>query len=258
MTVPGPLLVAGEPPPVVLEREQGASPFIILCDHAGNRLPQALGTLGLPEAELDRHIAWDIGAGAVAARLGGLLDATVVLQRYSRLAVDCNRAPGHPSSIVDYNEATTIPGNTGLDADAKEARRLAIFAPYHDAIDRLLEERGRVGRETIVIALHSFTPVFQGVARPWLAGILYDRDPQLARALMDLLRTENGLVIGDNEPYRLSADDDYTIPFHAERRGLASVEIELRQDLIATEAGQTEWAELLARLLPAAASVALW
>jgi predicted N-formylglutamate amidohydrolase len=253
MSVLRSLLAPDEPAPVVLDRRDGASPFVILCDHAGNSLPRALGSLGLAERELRRHIAWDIGAGAVAARLGGLLDAAVLRQHYSRLAIDCNRAPDHPDSIVVRSEATTIPGNIGLGVAEKEARRRAIFAPYHDAIDALLDERCNEGRETIVIAQHSFTAVFHGLARPWQAGVLYDRDARLARAVGDLLRAE-GFVVGDNEPYRLSPTSDYTIPIHAERRGLPYVEIELRQDLIADGDGQAAWAARLARLLPMAAT----
>lgn len=256
MNSPPTLLDTSEPPPVALERRDGASPFLILCDHAGNRLPRALGTLGLGDADLCRHIAWDIGAGAVAALLGAELDAAVVQQRYSRLAIDCNRVPGHPDSIAERSEATIIPGNIGLGPAEKDARRRAIFAPYHDTIDALLESRCERGRTTIVIAMHSFTPVFHGVGRPWQAGMLYDRDARLAHALRDRLRDE-GLVVGDNEPYQLSQTSDYTIPFHAERRGLAYVEIELRQDLVAAAPGQVEWATRLARLLPEAASAAL-
>jgi predicted N-formylglutamate amidohydrolase len=246
------LLAPDEPRPVELERADGTSPFVILCDHAGNRLPRALGNLGLADAELNRHIAWDIGASGVATRLGAWLDAVVVRQRYSRLAIDCNRAPDHADSIAERSEATTIPGNIGLDAAARAARRQAIFAPYHNAIAALLERREKAGRETIVVAQHSFTPVYHGVARPWHAGMLYNREPRLAHVLGDLLRVE-GFIVGDNEPYQLSPTSDYTIPVHAEGRGLAYVEIELRQDLIAGDGGQAEWAERLARLLPVAA-----
>lgn len=255
MNSPPPLLDASEPSPVDLQRRDGGSPFVVLCDHAGNRLPRALGTLGLAEADLGRHIAWDIGAGAVAALVGAALDAVVVRQRYSRLAIDCNRAPGHRDSIAERSEATAITGNIGLDAEAREARRRSIFAPYHDAIGAVLDERDRNGKTSIVIAMHSFTPIFLGVARPWHAGMLYDRDVGLARALRDLLSRE-GFAVGDNEPYRLSPASDYTIPFHAERRGLPYVEIELRQDLIADATGEAEWAARLARLLPMAAAKA--
>lgn len=246
------LLAPDEPPPVELDREGGTSPFVILCDHAGNRLPRALGNLGLADAELSRHIAWDIGASGVAALLGARLNAVVVRQRYSRLAIDCNRSPDHVDSIAERSEATTIPGNIGLDAAARGARRRAIFTPYHDAIAAVLDGREKSGRRTIVVAQHSFTPVYHGVARPWQVGMLYNREPRLARALGDLVRAE-GFIVGDNEPYQLSPTSDYTIPAHAEGRGLAYVEIELRQDLIAGDEGQAEWAERLARLLPIAA-----
>jgi predicted N-formylglutamate amidohydrolase len=256
MNIETPLLDRDEPSPVAMEREGGASPFVILCDHAGHRIPRALGTLGLPESELSRHIAWDIGAGAVATRLGALLDAPVIRQTYSRLVIDCNRAPGHETSIALRSEATTIPGNAGLSDAQKEQRLTSIFAPYHDAIDALLDARQRRGQTNIVIAQHSFTPVFHGVARPWQAGMLYNDDPRLGRALGAALRAE-GFVVGDNEPYVLTSTSDYSIPFHAERRGLPYLEIELRQDLIAEEAGQTEWAARIARLLPLAAATAL-
>jgi predicted N-formylglutamate amidohydrolase len=256
MNIETPLLDRDEPAPVAAEREGGTSPFVIVCDHAGHRIPRVLGSLGLPESELRRHIAWDIGAGAVATRLGALLDAPVVLQRYSRLVIDCNRAPGHETSIAPRSEATEIPGNLDLSDAQKEQRLKTIFAPYHDAIEALLDDRKRRGQETIVIAQHSFTPVFHGVARAWQAGMLYNNDPRLGHALGGLLRDE-GFVVGDNEPYVLTSTSDYSIPFHAERRGLPYLEIELRQDLIAEAPGQTEWAERLARLLPIAAKAAL-
>ncbi len=251
-----PLLDPDEPSPVAIERAGGASPFVILCDHSGCAVPRALVDLGLAAGDLRRHIAWDIGAGGVAVRLGGLLDAVVILQRYSRLVIDCNRAPDHIDSIAERSEATAIPGNTDLSAEAREQRLKAIFMPYHDTIAALLDRREQAGQATIVVAQHSFTPVFHGTPRPWQAGMLFDRDPRIGRALGALLRGE-GFIVGDNEPYRLGAEIDYTVPHHAERRGLPYVEIELRQDLVADPAGQVEWAERLARLLPKAAEQAL-
>jgi predicted N-formylglutamate amidohydrolase len=188
--------------------------------------------------------------------LGALLDAAVVLQRYSRLVIDCNRAPDHVDSIAERSEATAISGNIGVSRDQREERCRAIFTPYHDAIAALLDARRQAGISTIIIAQHSFTPVFHGVARPWHAGMLFDRDPRLGRVLGELLRGE-GFVVGDNEPYRLSPTSDYTIPHHADGRSLPSIEIELRQDLIADPAGQAAWAGRLAQHLPAAVERAL-
>ena len=246
------LLDPGEPDPVTFENEAGPSPFFLTCDHAGRLIPLRLGGLGLPEAETFRHIAWDIGIGAVGELLSRLLDAAVIRQTYSRLVIDCNRDPAAPSSIPEVSETTEIPGNRSLTPADRAARATAVFRPYHDRIAAALDARKAAGRDTALIALHSFTPVFKGEARRWHAAVLFNRDPRLARLLAGLLRAEGGLTIGENEPYAVSDLTDYTVPIHAERRGLPYIEIEIRQDLIADEAGQAAWAERLARLLPAA------
>jgi predicted N-formylglutamate amidohydrolase len=248
----GTLLDPDEPRPVTFDNEAGRSVFFLTCDHAGRAIPRRLDRLGLPEHETERHIAWDIGIGAVGRQLSRLLDAAVILQTYSRLVIDCNRDPKVPSSIPEISETTEIPGNRNLDGAARAARIHAIFRPYHDAIGTALDRRAAAGRASVLVALHSFTPVFKGVARPWHTAVLYNRDARLAHPLFELLSTEDGLVVGDNEPYRVTDLTDYTVPVHGERRGLPHVEIEIRQDLIAQSAGQTEWAERLARLLPAA------
>ena len=246
------LLTVNEPAPFAVEQADGGSPFFITCDHAGRRLPQKLGRLGLPEAEFDRHIAWDIGASEVAHRLGRALDAFTIHQIYSRLAIDANRDPSVESSIATVSEATEIPGNRGLSGEERQARAREIFWPYHDRIAAELDRRAGPKGATVLIAVHSFTPVFKGFVRPWHAGVLYNRDPRLALILKHLLEAEGGLVVGDNEPYAVGDLTDYTIPVHGEKRGLPHVEIEIRQDLIAEAAGQETWAALLARLLPEA------
>jgi predicted N-formylglutamate amidohydrolase len=246
------LLDRDEPNPVTFDNEAGRSVFFLTCDHAGRAFPRRLDRLGLPEHETQRHIGWDIGIGAVGRQLSRLLDAAMVLQTYSRLVIDCNRDPKVPSSIPEISETTEIPGNRGLTEPARTARINAIFRPYHDAIGAALDRRAAAGRASVLVALHSFTPVFRGVARQWHAAVLYNRDARLARALLDFLRAEDGLVIGENEPYAVSDLTDYTVPVHGERRGLPHVEIEIRQDQITDSAGQTAWAERLARLLPAA------
>lgn len=246
------LLAADEPPPVTVSNEGGRSPLVIVVDHAGKYLPRRLQMLGLEEAQCEEHIAWDIGAGAVSCLLGDALDAVVIRQNYSRLAIDCNRTPGSETSIVEVSEFTAVPGNVGLSKAQIEARVREIFQPYHDRIAGELDRRRKAGRPTVLIAMHSFTPVFKAAARRWHVGLLYNRDPRLANMLMELLRHEQGLVVGDNEPYRLSDESDYTIPIHGERRVLPHVEIEIRQDLIADEAGQRRWAGQFAQLLPQA------
>jgi predicted N-formylglutamate amidohydrolase len=246
------LLSADEAPPFDLHGRDGRSPFLIVCDHASRRVPRSLGALGLSEDELGRHIAWDIGAGGVARLLGAALDACVVSQRYSRLVIDCNRPLGAVDSIVTRSERTVVPGNLDVEPSAAESRAREVFHPYHEAIRGAIDRREAAGRLTVLVAMHSFTPVFLDVARPWHVGVLYNRDSRLARRLLGLLRLEGDLVVGDNEPYAVSDFSDFTIIHHGERRGIPHVELEIRQDLVADEAGQRAWADRLARLLAAA------
>jgi predicted N-formylglutamate amidohydrolase len=243
------LLGQGDVPPIHEVNAAGPSPFLLTCDHYGRLIPRVLGDLGLPEEELTRHIAWDIGMAGVADALSRHLDAHLVAQRYSRLVIDCNRPPTAPSSIPRISEATTISGNEGLARDATLARRQAIFDPYHRRIDEVIDARLRDRQRTVLVSLHSFTPVYAGIARPWHVGTLYHRDTRLPPLLLKLLRAEPELVAGDNEPYAVSDETDYTIPVHGEARGLMNSGIEIRQDLIASPAGQSEWAERLARVL---------
>jgi predicted N-formylglutamate amidohydrolase len=244
-----PLLAPDEPPAWRIEHADGRSDYLLICDHAGNRIPRRLGTLGLAADALASHIAWDIGAGAVASGLGDALDACVVLQPYSRLVIDCNRPPGSADSIVSLSERTTIPGNVAISRAEVAARESEIFVPYHAHIRELLDARLRRGRRTLLVSLHSFTPVYLGVPRPWHVAVLYNRDPRLARLLAQALRDEGSLVVGENEPYAVDDDTDYAIPRHGEARGLAHVELEIRQDLIDDEAGQTSCTARLTRLM---------
>ena len=228
------------------------SPFFLTCAHAGRLIPRALESLGLSPEQLTRHIAWDIGAAGVARRLGTLLGATTVCQRYSRLVIDCNRPLDAVDSIVLESERIPIPGNHGLQPGAAAARADEIFHPYHGEIRRALDARQTTGRPTVLVTVHSFTPSFLGVTRPWHAGVLHNRDARLAIPMLQALRAEEGLVVGDNQPYAAGELTDYSIVQHGERRGLPYVELEIRQDLIADERGQEAWAARLARLLPIA------
>ncbi len=242
----GSLLSADEPSPVEVHRPRGRSAFVIVCDHAGARIPHALGSLGLADADLARHIAWDIGAAAVTRRLSESWDACAILQRYSRLVIDCNRRPGSPTSIVAESERTPVPGNAGIDDAERQRREQAIFVPYHARIRALLDARARAKRPTVLIAMHSFTPTYLGVARPWHVGVLYHRDPRLAGALLAVLRADRALIVGENQPYAVGDATDFAIPEYGEKRGLLHVEIEVRQDLVATPAGQRAWTARLA------------
>ena len=246
------LLGADEPPPFMELGRQGRSNFVIVVDHASRRIPRRLGDLGLPLAELQRHIAWDIGALAVARRMAVALEAPLVAQNYSRLVIDCNRDPKVATSIPVVGESVKIPGNVGLSAAEVAARRAEIFEPYHDHLSALLDERQAAGRTTILVAQHSMTDIFKGVRREMHAAVLYNRDRRFAGLVLDALRGESGVVVGDNQPYFVSDETDYTIPRHGERRALPHVEIEIRQDLISEEAGQEVWAGRLCRVLQAA------
>lgn len=234
--------------PVIVERADARSPFVLTCDHAGRAIPEALGDLGLPAAELERHIAWDIGALGVARGLSRALGATLVAQRYSRLVVDCNRPPQHDDLIPVTSEATTIPHNAGLSETERAARVGTLFEPYHETLAALLDRRASAGLDTVFVAIHSFTPVYHGRPRPWHIGVLYGDDARYADPLLAQLRRDEALCVGDNEPYRID-DKDHGIPAHAEARGLPHALLEIRQDLVATETGQRAWSERLAAAL---------
>jgi len=242
------LLAADEPSPVIHERANATSPFLITCDHAGNLLPRSLGDLGVSATDRQRHIAWDIGALGVARELATLLNGELVGQRYSRLVIDCNRPPDSAELVIERSEATDIPGNLALSAAARDQRRAEIYAPYHDTLRKLLDTRTMQGRATIFIAVHSFTPVYHGRARPWHLGVLSGNDRRLAEPVLDFLRTHGDFCIGDNEPYRID-EKDQGIPAHALARDLPNVLFEIRQDLIAQPAGQKAWAQRLATTL---------
>jgi predicted N-formylglutamate amidohydrolase len=242
------LLEPDEPQPVHVERAESDSPFVFACDHAGRRVPRALGDLGLAAEHFERHIAYDIGIEPVARQLAAAFDAPLVAQRYSRLVIDCNRPTHVPASIPTISEATAIPGNEGIGPAAREARIEALFRPYHDTLEGILEARSRAGVPTILIAMHSFTPVYNGAARPWRLGLLYDRDARLASQMLKILNDEAAPYIGDKLPYAVSEETDYTLPVHGERRGLLHAGLEIRQDQIDERAGQAAWAAWLSLL----------
>jgi predicted N-formylglutamate amidohydrolase len=246
------LLDVDEPPAFEVVEGGGGSELVLLCDHASNRIPRSLGTLGLSKQELARHIAWDIGAAGLARALSHRLGAWLCLQGYSRLVIDCNRRLDRPESIPASSEDTRIPGNETLSPEAATLRAAEIFEPYHARIREELDRRRAERRRAVLVLVHSFTPVFRGTSRPWHAGVLHHADSRLALHVLRRLRAEPGLVVGDNEPYAVTAHSDYGIVEHAEKRELLHVELEVRQDLIETPGGQEAWAERLARVLVAA------
>jgi predicted N-formylglutamate amidohydrolase len=247
--VSSPLLAPDEPPPFEVVEGNTASPYLLLCDHASARLPRSLSGLGLPSHELERHIAWDIGAAGLARALASELEGWLILQGYSRLVIDCNRTLGHEQSIATRSEDTEIPGNLGLSPAEARERAASIFEPYHARIRQELDARVARRERTVLVFVHSFTPVFRGVSRPWHAGVLYHDDKRLALPLLAALRREPGLIVGDNEPYAASPHSDYGLVEYGERRSLPYVELEVRQDLLENASAQREWAERLSRLL---------
>jgi predicted N-formylglutamate amidohydrolase len=244
-----PLLAADEPPAFQEFRMDGRSDFIIVADHASARIPRRLANLGLPDSELKRHIAWDIGALGVARRVAEALDAPLVAQNYSRLVIDCNRDPKVETSIPRISELREIPGNIRLSEAEIAARRAEIFDPYHRRIREMLDGRQAIGRRTILVAQHTMTDLYKNDRRRMHAAVLYNRDRRFAAAVLEMLRREQHLIIADNEPYFVSDATDYTIPHHAEARLLPHVELEVRQDLVADETGQAEWGRRIARVL---------
>lgn len=251
-----PLLAADEPHPFLLVNAAGQAPVVLVCEHAGRLVPRALGRLGLPEEAFDRHIAYDLGAAGLARELALRLDAPLALQPYSRLVCDCNRRPEVASFAPEVSEDTVIPGNIGLTPEARQMRTQAIFEPFHGGVRALVDERCKQHGQIAFITIHSFTPVFLGVRRELEVGLLFNRDRRLADAVGGRLRQQADLRVVDNEPYRMDDDSDYTVPVHAERRGLPYLELEIRNDLLATAAARRLWAERLAEVLrPALAEV---
>lgn len=228
---------------------EGRGRIVLACDHASNFVPAGYGTLGLDAGEFQRHIAWDPGALPVARHMAELLDAPLVASRISRLVIDCNRPADAPDLIPEVSETTIVPGNRGLDA-GERARRVALaHQPFHAAIDELLDRRGRAGLESWLVTVHSFTPVYKGVARPWEIGIIHDEDERLAAPFIDGLRAVPGLNVGVNEPYSPADRVYYTLERHARTRGIPCAMIEIRNDEIKEEVEQRKWAEMLAGIL---------
>jgi predicted N-formylglutamate amidohydrolase len=237
---------------IVVENPDGVGPFVIVCDHASNRIPPEYQSFGFDDDALRTHIAWDPGALPVARRLSAKLDAPVIWPDVSRLVIDCNRAPGACSLIVTESEGRPVPANVGLSNDERSRRLELIHTPYHAAIDACLKRRMASGRATTLIAIHSFTPVYLGKSRPWQIGIVFGEDRRMADLLIGQLKADPELSVGVNEPYSPADQVYYTVERHAGPRGLQAAMIEIRNDEIGAEAGQRSWADRLAKIFVAA------
>ena len=222
--------------------------ILILCDHAENTIPEPFANLGLRSEDLNRHIAYDLGAAPVAERLAKLLSAPALISCFSRLLIDPNRGLDDPTLIMQISDGLVVPGNAALDEAAIAARVARYYTPYHQAIERAIDAGIAAGKPPVVVSVHSFTQAWKGVPRPWSVGVLWDKDPRLALPLLEGLRTIPGILVGDNAPYTGQLKGD-TLYRHGTRRGLAHALIEVRQDLILGPEGQAEWARRLAEVL---------
>jgi predicted N-formylglutamate amidohydrolase len=240
--------------PIEIFNPNGQAPVLIISDHSGRNLPSYLGDLGVSDEERRRHIGWDIGTTDMTRRLARQLDAPAVLNHMSRLVIDPNRYPGTMTSIPKIADGTFIPGNQDIDDDEFKRRIRLSFIPYHRAISKQIARlRRRVGTP-VIISMHSFTPRMQKEWRPWEVGVLWSDDNRLARPVLDALRDEDDLCVGDNQPYSGDHPDSYSLHFHAKRPGFPNVAFEVRQDLIDTKERAEAWADRLARVLQPALS----
>jgi predicted N-formylglutamate amidohydrolase len=244
MRMPIEMRAPPDPNPVMYVRPDGASPFLLVSDHAGNAVPSRLGDLGVSAADREDHIAIDIGIFATCNWLSHRLDAAYIAQAYSRLVIDSNRRPGVAASMPTESDGRAIPGNRGIGAAERDWRVRDIFQPYHDAIAAALDARATAERGTVLCAMHSFTRHMNGFARPWDIGVIHGPSTAIADALLGAL-DGGDFRVGRNEPYGVDFTNDYTIPVHGEGRGLRSVEIEICQDLIREDAGQRRLAATL-------------
>lgn len=238
------LLAPDEPGPFRVLNPLAEVPILLVCDHASHRFPRKLGDMGLDPFARRCHLAVDIGAGKLTSSLAESLKVTAVVQNYSRLVVDCNRQLMDPSAFLQYGDGILVPGNRNLHQDQKDLRANALYWPYHRAIEEQIVRLEKIGPAPAFIAVHSFTPVLDGEARPWQIGILWDKDERLREVFLEDFRAA-GYVVGDNEPYSGKAPQDYTIDRHAEARGLPHIGIEIRQDLLGDKAGIAEVAAVM-------------
>ena len=238
-----------DPPVVSVVNPEGRSSILLVCDHASRTLPKRYGCLGISEAEMRRHIGWDIGAADVMRHLAEMLDARGILAGYSRLLIDCNRRPDDPTLVCQVSDGTIIDGNRGL-SEQEIAERIAMFhQPYHDRVASELTRMQKTIPVPALVSIHSFTPVMRGFERPWHIGILWTKDQRLAKPLMEGLAVDRSIVVGDNEPYSGHSNVGYTMARHGADAGLPHVLIEIRQDLIDTHHGASAWAGRLANVL---------
>lgn len=239
-----PLLTSLEPPAYTVLNAQGRSDVVVVCDHASNLIPLQLQGLGLSTHALESHIAWDIGALWVARYLSERLDAPLVFSNYSRLVIDCNRLPERDDLVPVSSAGVQIPGNQYLPEQESLRRRQALFDPYHLAIDELLQ--ARTHRTTLLLSIHSFTPSLEGQERPWPIGVCYEKNSEMSKRWWVALQAQLSAAVGDNEPYSVELEVDYTLPKHGTKHGVSAVMLEIRQDEITGQVAAQSWGETIA------------
>lgn len=240
------MLTSEDPAPVSIRKAETGGRFLLTCEHAGQAVPQALGDLGVSKADMDRHIGWDIGALGLAEAISDRLNAPLIAQRYSRLVIDCNRPHSVPGLTPPVSDGTSVPANQDLSDAQKQERIDAIHRPYHQAITRHIDQ----ARPSVLVSVHSFTPHMDGFDRPWHAGFLANRMPEVAHRLKDHVgRQATDASVAYNQPYQISDVTDYTIPVHGEARQLPHVLVEIRNDLLDGDAQTARWAGLLTAAL---------
>jgi predicted N-formylglutamate amidohydrolase len=240
-----PLIGPGDPPPFMTYNDHGQAPVLLVADHASPFFPAAMNQLGLADWVLEQHVAWDIGSDRLTHFLADALDAPAVLAGFSRLIVDPNRKLDDPTAFIEISDGIAIPGNIDLDEEQKALRVQSFFNPYHGMIARRIEEFGQRGVVPALISIHTCTPVFDRIVRPWHIGIMWDTDPRIAVPLIEHFSASPDICIGDNEPYSGKHPHDFTIDHHAEPAGLPHVGIEVRQDLVTDDQGARKWAGIL-------------
>lgn len=247
------LIGRDEAPAVELVNLDGVAPFLLICDHASRAIPRAMDKLGLDDALLRQHIAYDIGTSKVGRRLSTRFDAPLVMSNYSRLVIDVNRESGSPTSILPVSDGIDIPGNRNIGSHEAAQRAEVFFWPYHHAISAALGRFLARNAVPAIVSIHSFTPTFAGTERPWHIGVLWNRDGRMAVPLMETLQTREGICVGDNQPYSARSPEGpgegYSMRVHGEATGYPHVLIEIRQDLIETDSGVARWADLLGDVL---------
>ena len=251
------LLAHGEPAPYDITPGRNLA-WLVVCDHASNRIPAALGNMGIGASDRSDHIAWDIGAAQVASRLADRLGAPLVTCNYSRLVIDCNRYPASPEATPSVSDGRLIVANQDIPAMQRERRMAEVFIPYHRAVSLQLENAMDAGHRPVVLSIHSCTPQLGNIVRPWEIGIGWTRDTRVARPMVTALRAIPGLIVGDNQPYSLEIGHDFTVPEHALLRGLAHLQVEFRNDLVATIAGAYRYADQFFAAMNSIADTASW